>query len=178
MRTITRATLALTGAAALTLFAVVPANAVDTVTVAIEVGDLAIVTDALGAALADATPGAPIVGTITGVAVTDARATTGVWAVSVNATAFVNEETPASSASMTGAGITYTVGEIVETGAPVITNVTPDVVLAVAPAEVATATVAGNNTATWDADLSVAVPLGALGGTYSTTITHSILPQP
>ena len=76
---------------------------------------------------------------------------------------------------MTAAAITYTMGAVTATGAPVITNVTPDVVLTAVDAQVATATVAGNNSALWTADLSIAVPAGALAGTYSTTITHSVL---
>jgi len=175
MRTITRATLALTGAAALTLFAVVPANAVDTVTVAIAEGELGLTTLEAGAALTEATPGADIEGQIAGVEITDARAITGVWAVSVNATAFTNVAAPDDATSMAAAAITYTLGAVTAEGAPVITNVTPDVVLTAVDAEVATATVAGNNSALWTAGLSIAVPAGALAGTYSTTITHSVL---
>ena len=175
MRTITRTAIALSGAAALTLLAVVPANAADTVTVAIAEGALGLVTTEGGAALTEAVPGAAIEGQVAGVQVTDARAITGAWAVSVNATAFTNTAAPDDAASMTAAAITYTMGAVTATGAPVITNITPDVVLTAVDAQVATATVAGNNSALWTADLSIAVPAGALAGTYSTTITHSVL---
>ena len=74
MRTITRATLALTGAAALTLFAVVPANAVDsTVTVQV-VGVPATITTGAVSASGEILPNAAASVTISDVFVNDADA--------------------------------------------------------------------------------------------------------
>jgi hypothetical protein len=38
---------------------------------------------------------------------------------------------------------------------------------------VSASTVNGNTTVTWDPTIQVAVPAGAIGGTYTATITHS-----
>ncbi len=41
------------------------------------------------------------------------------------------------------------------------------------PVQTATG-VSGTNTASWNPVIAVAIPAGALAGTYSTTITHSV----
>jgi hypothetical protein len=176
MRTISRAALALTGAAALTLLAVVPANAADTVTVAVTGEALALVTtDEAGTTLTAAVPGEDSTGTLVGVTVTDNRAVVGAWIADATATAFTAPADTAATASMATAVLTYTAGDPATTGTSDAAS-EGDVVLSTTAAPVVTASaVSGVNESVWTADLSVAIPDGALAGTYTTIITHSIV---
>ena len=69
---------------------------------------------------------------------------------------------------------TYTTGTVTSTG-----NVTaaaqPAFTLSGAPQSVVSATgINGNNTASWNPTISVAVPATAVGGIYTATLTHSV----
>ena len=57
-----------------------------------------------------------------------------------------------------------------------IATVTPTSLTSMAtPGTVQTATaVTGDNTATWNPSIAVTIPAGAVAGTYSATITHSV----
>jgi len=197
MRIITRATLALTGAAALTLFAVVPANAAptgdNTVTVPVAGSTMDIVT---GTAVSpvpvgDAEgflPGSMNSATYAGISVVDGRATTGAWNVTVTTSAFalvgVTEAlTTAQQAqvdSMSTAAISYaTAGFAAEdANGAAITEATAIEAQTAIDADglvVATTPFTGNNSATWAATLNVVVPMNALVGNYATVVTHSVL---
>ena len=193
MRTITRATLALSGAAALTLFAVVPANAVDAppseIVVSVEGGDLAIGTGAITQPSSTSATSAPLAtaeASIAGVTITDPRAGVANWAATVTATPFTStdivsdaEIVAALTESMAGIGINYAADAFA------FTTVSESTASAVAPFVLpsdatsapvaASAAVSGNNTATWNAELSFEIPAGALEGIYQTVITHSVL---
>jgi hypothetical protein len=180
MRTITRATLALTGAAALTLFAVVPANAVDsTVTVQVVGVPATIATGAVSAS-GEILPNAAASVTISDVFVNDGRAVVGDWSVTASASAFVGLA-GADAAAFADTAIGYTPGglETSAGSAAALATTVADLSTADANAEsVATnAAVQGVNSATWDAVLEIPVPVDAIAGSYSTTITHTLIAE-
>lgn len=155
-----------------------PAYAEDTdVTIEIEGGTLSIsaptgpvVTTPITAAIAAQTVDFSL-GEVT---VTDAVGGTAGWGISAAVTPFsltVAEGADAVEIPVTDA--TYTVGTIATEGTVTATPAT-DIVLDGATA-VVTGTATGVNTATWNPTISVPIPAGALSGTYTSTVTHSIL---
>jgi hypothetical protein len=111
--------------------------------------------------------------TVTGplgpVVVSDLRAGILGWVATAGSTSFTGPAGPTISA----ATMTYTPGTAVVVG---IATVTPISLTAMTtPGTVQTATaVTGVNTATWTPSIGVVIPAGALVGTYSATITHSV----
>jgi len=112
-------------------------------------------------------------GTISGrlgvVAVSDARGGVAGWVASVISTAFAPPSGPPIPASAVG----YTVGTITPVGIAVHTANNPGNLTDVSPAVTATAVV-GDNSATWNPTINVAVPGGMAPATYTATITHSV----
>ncbi len=142
------------------------------VTFQVTVGTLSISVPAtadLGAGL----PGQPNDGLFGAVTVADGRALVNAsWTATVSSSAFItgggtgNETIPASD-------VTYDPGTVSSTGT--ITVNSTDVTLSGAAQAVVTGSSGvGNNTATWDPTLDVAVPNTAVGGTYTGTVTHSV----
>ena len=189
MRTILRAAIAFTGAVALSLVAVVPANAADTgadtVTVAVEAGEVTIATTGTSIALLNsgvpAAPGEVATGSIAEVTVTDLTASTTNWNVTASTTPFVNGD---STITLGDTGMTYTATEGTTTGSPVVAYETTTSPLAETvtgdyaadTAIVGTTTVDGNNTVSWAAELSITIPDQALVTTgYTATVTHSVI---
>ena len=133
------------------------------------------------AALPDGAPGTTITGTVGPVTVTDDRALlTAAWTASASATAWTTGAgTPSETIPITDVG--YTVGAITTTGT--ITATGTDRPAGVAPGDfsgtaqtvVAGTAGVGDNSATWNPALSVAVPASAVGGGYTGTLTHSVL---
>jgi len=169
MRTATRAGLALVGAVVLagtTATAASAATDATTATVAVTAGALSIsVPDST--TLSDAAPGGVATGTLADITVSDLTADELGWTADVTVTAFTSgdETLPAS-------GFTYDTGSAVTTGT---TTVTPTDTGATGVVQQATA-VRGNNTAEWDAALSLQIPADALAASsYTATITHSVL---
>jgi hypothetical protein len=84
----------------------------------------------------------------------------------------VSGRAPGSNCPSSGTGgsqCTATVGVI--TGPAAFTTVN----LSGSPQAVVSATtVTGNTTVTWNPVIQVAIPAGAIGGTYTATITHSV----
>ena len=115
-------------------------------------------------------------GTISGplgqVQVSDARsaAAGSSWTASVISSAFTPPAGPAIAASAVG----YTVGSITQVGTATYTANNPADLTGVSPAVTATG-ITGDNSATWNPTINVAVPGGMAAGTYSATITHSLL---
>jgi hypothetical protein len=119
-------------------------------------------------------PGTTISGSLGTVTVTDNRALlAAAWTVVAS-----------SSDWTTGAGtlpetiragdVGYDPGTITPTGTITVTG-TPVAALAGLPAAVVTATAGtGDNTATWNPTLSVAVPVGAVVGAYTGTLIQSV----
>jgi hypothetical protein len=123
--------------------------------------------------LGSGAPGTTITGEIGAVTVTDTRALlSAAWTATASSTAFTtgaatpNETIPATDA-------TYSPGTITTTGT--ITATPTEITLDGEPQTVVTGTAGvGNNTASWDPTLAVAVPAQAVGGTYTGTLTQSV----
>lgn len=167
---------ALVGALSLGLAAPALAGPGDTTTTfALTGGSLAITVP--GAATLSSSPtGATstISGPLGGVAVTDARGgLMSTWTASVASSAF---KTGAGSANETisNSVVTYAPNTAASTGTGVFTPGTGGAMTASQTAYKATGTV-GNNSASWNPTISVAAPVQAVAGTYTATITHSVL---
>ena len=115
-------------------------------------------------------------GTISGllgqVQVTDARsaAAGSGWVASVISTAF----TPPSGPTIGAASVSYTAGTITKTGTATYTANNPGNLTGASPAVTATG-ITGDNSATWNPTIHVAVAGGTVANTYSAVITHSVL---
>jgi hypothetical protein len=115
-------------------------------------------------------------GTISGplgqVQVNDARsaAAGSGWVASVISTAF----TPPAGPALAASAVSYTAGTIVKVGTATYTANNPPNLTGVSPAVTATG-ITGDNSATWNPTISVAIPGGSAAGVYGATITHSVL---
>ncbi|MHA6694661.1 hypothetical protein [Homoserinimonas sp. A520] len=173
MRNITRITLAFVGAAALTATVAFPASAAtDTTNTTVEVqGGVLSVTAPASLALTGVQPGATATGTLTGVAVTDETADTVGWTASISITAFASTADPTLTIAATNVSYAPTVAVVTGTA----TATKSDATGGSGNVQVASA-VTGNNTATWDGAVSLAVPSDALAANdYTATLTHSVL---
>lgn len=172
MRNTTRVLAALAGAAALTLAVTLPANADTsdtTATVEVQAGALSIAAPA-AMTLSAALPGATSTGTLSGVEVSDLRAGAAGWITTATITDFTSASTTATIPS-TAVSFATATADVVGTA-----TVTPSNGGAgTGTLQTATA-VTGNNTATWDQTINVAVPADALAATdYTATLTYSVL---
>jgi len=174
MRTISRVSLTAAVSAALVGSVALPATAAptadSTVTVEVPVGTLSISAPAT-AALGTVTPGASASVGLAGVQITDDRAGVAGWSAQVALTDFVGVNAanviPATAA-------TYTPEAATVTGTATVAE-TPASNLSTAKTVQTATAVSGNNTATWNASLSILAPAGALADTYTATLTHSSL---
>ena len=123
--------------------------------------------------LGSGAPGTTISGALGPVTVTDDRALLSAsWTVTAASSDWTTggatgpETIPASDVGYDPGSITTT-GTITATGTPVTLSGTAT------PVVTGTAGV-GDNTATWDPAISVAVPASALGGVYTGTLTQSV----
>lgn len=116
--------------------------------------------------------GGNISGPLGEVQVNDARsaAAGSGWVASVISTAF----TPPSGPAIPASAVSYGVGAIVQVGTATYTANDPNDLTGVAPALTASG-ITGDNSATWNPTLTIAVPGGAAANVYSATITHSVL---
>lgn len=123
--------------------------------------------------LGSGTPGSNITGLLGPVTVNDDRALLAAsWTATASSTDFTTgggtpgETIPASA-------VTYDTGTVSHTG--IITIDAFDITLSNSAQTVVTGTAGtGNNSATWDPSITVAVPAGAVGGTYTGTVTDSV----
>jgi hypothetical protein len=149
-----------------------PGDPSTTVTFTVTVGALTMTaptTTDLGAGAPASTISGPL-GTTT---VTDDRALlTAAWSATASSTSFTTgggtpaETIPASVAS-------YAPGTLTTTGTITPTGTTISLSGAAVPVVTGTAGV-GDNTASWDPTLSIAVPPAAVGGVYTGTLTQSV----
>jgi hypothetical protein len=149
-----------------------PGDPDTTVTFAVTSGELSM-TAPVSANLGSGAPGTTISGEIGAVTVTDDRALlSAAWTASASSTAFTTGgSTPAETIPATDA--TYSPGTITTTGT--ITATPTEITLDGEPQTVVAGTAGvGNNTASWDPTLAVAVPAQAVGGTYTGTLTQSV----
>jgi hypothetical protein len=115
-------------------------------------------------------------GTISGplgqVQVNDARsaAAGSGWVASVISTAFTPPAGPTIAASLVG----YDAGVITQFGTATFTANNPPNLVGTTAAVTATG-ITGDNSATWNPTINVAVPGGMAAGVYSATITHSLV---
>ncbi len=144
-----------------------------TVTFTVPVGALSMAAPASAAlTTGSGDPGTTISGLVGPDVVTDTRAALAAsWTVTASSTGFTTgdaaplEIVPAADATY-NPGLPFTTGTIAATG----TTVT----LSGGAQTVVTATGSGNNTATWNPTESVAIPAAAVGGAYTSTLTHSV----
>jgi hypothetical protein len=119
----------------------------------------------------DASTSAQIVTSQLGlVTVTDNRAGTAGWVATVEAPDFTGPQTISTSAPGL---VTYTPGTATVDGRANVAATFEDHLYPESTVQTATG-VRGANSAAWNPTISVTVPAGALAGTYSTTITHSV----
>ncbi len=164
-------------ATATSLFALgtaLPASAT-TGTITITAGSLSITVPADAgnlASKANTVLAETVSGSLGQVQVNDARnaAAGSGWVASVISSAFTPPAGPAIAASAVG----YTAGTITKVGTATYVANNPPNLTGVAPAVTATG-ITGDNSATWNPTISVAVPGGTATGVYSAIITHSIV---
>ena len=112
-----------------------------------------------------------IAGSLGQVRVEDARsaAAGSGWVTSAISTAFAGP-----SGSLAAGLVDYNAGTITPEGTATYTANNPASLVGVAPVVTATE-ITGDNRATWNPTIDVDVPGGTVAGTYSATITHSVL---
>jgi hypothetical protein len=114
-------------------------------------------------------------GTISGplgpVQVDDARSSAAGsgWTASVISSAF----TPPAGTAIAASAVGYTAGTIAKVGTATYTANDPGDLTGVSPAVTATG-ITGDNSASWNPTIHVAVPGGMAAGVYSAIITHSV----
>lgn len=143
-----------------------------TVTFTVTSGELSM-SAPVSANLGSGAPGTTINGNLGAVTVTDDRALLEAsWTTVAASTDWTTGgATPAETIPATDVG--YDPGSITTTGTISVTG-TP-ITLSGTAAAVATATDGvGDNTASWNPALAVAVPAGAVGGAYTATLTQSV----
>jgi hypothetical protein len=121
-------------------------------------------------------PGTTISGLLGSTVVTDNRASLAAsWTVSVSSSNFTTGgATPAETIPVADAS--YTAGSFFTTGTITVTATPAVLTLANAAAQDIFGTAGvGDNSATWNPTLSVAVPPAAVTGTYTGTLTQSVL---
>jgi hypothetical protein len=165
------------GAAVLVAATALPAGAAGT-------GDTTAVIQLSGGTLDISVPAGPVAlasgavtetsvsGQLGTVTVTDTRAADPAsWTASVSATPFQNGSHSLGTE-------TYDTGVVTSTGipisqftitSPVTLSTTPQAVVALNP------TSSGNNSASWNPTITVAIPAGTIAGAYSAVITHSVI---
>ncbi len=151
-----------------------PASAT-TGTITITAGSLSITVPADAGNLAtkaETVAGETLSGPLGQVQVNDARnaAAGSGWVASVISSAF----TPAPGTAIAASFVSYNAGTITKVGTATYTANNPPNLTGVAPAVTATG-ITGDNSATWNPTISVAVPGGAGVGVYSAIITHSVV---
>lgn len=116
--------------------------------------------------------GGTISGSLGQVQVNDARsaAAGSGWVVTVISTAF----TPPSGPTIAASAVGYTAGAIAKTGTATFTANDPGNLTGAVAAVTATG-ITGDNSATWNPTINVAVPGGTIANVYSATITHSVV---
>lgn len=143
-----------------------------TLTVAVTSGALSMSTP-VSTDLGSGAPGTTISGSLGPVTVTDDRALLSAsWTATASATDFTTgAATPAETIPASDAG--YDPGSITTTGTITATG-TPITLSGTATPVVTGTDGVGDNTASWDPAISIAVPASAVGGVYTGTLTESV----
>ena len=172
----TRSLIVAAAAELLSLGIALPASA-DTTTASVTVtgGTLTISAPAAAGSLgsiANSVSGGTINGSLGQVQVNDARsaAAGSGWVASVISTAF----TPSAGPTIAASAVSYSAGAITKTGTATYTANDPTNLTGVSAAVTATG-ITGDNSATWNPTIHVAVAGGTIATTYSAIITHSVV---
>jgi hypothetical protein len=143
-----------------------------TVTFTVTTGELSISVPT-ATNLGSGAPGTTITGALGAVTVTDDRAALN---ASWTATAASTDWTTGGGTSpetIPATDVTYNPGAVTTTGT--VTATPSQITLSgTAQTVVAATAVIGDNTASWDPSLAVAVPAAAVSGTYTATLSHSV----
>ncbi|MFI6850116.1 hypothetical protein OG535_00340 [Kitasatospora sp. NBC_00085] len=149
-----------------------------TVTFSVSAGSLAITVPG-SAGLGSGLPGNSVSGQLGNVTVTDTRALlTAAWTASVTSTSFTtgagtpSETIPTSAVSYWSGTATSTSGQ--GTFTPGQATAGQAQTLNTSRTAYTLTSGVGNNSATWNPTLVVAIPAGAVNGTYTATVTHSV----
>jgi hypothetical protein len=151
-----------------------PGDPDTTVTFTVTSGALTMTAPAT-ANLGSGAPGTTISSAIGTVTVTDDRALlTAAWTATASSTDFTTGGgTPAETIPV--GDVTYDPGSITSTTGTITVTPASAITLSADPQTVVTGTEGvGNNTATWNPTLAVAVPAAAVGGVYTGTLTQSV----
>jgi hypothetical protein len=110
-------------------------------------------------------------GSLGQVQVSDARnpAAGSGWVATVISAAF----TPVTGTAIAASAVSYSAGTITKVGTATYTASNPVDLTGVVPVVTATG-ITGDNSASWNPTISIAVPGGAVAGVYSALITHSV----
>jgi len=161
------------GAIALLAASALPASAAqgDTATTfALAGGTLSVAVVATATLTGGVSGATSVSGQLGSVTVTDARGVKTPWSAKATSTVFTDGATPATSST----GISYDPGTITKTGSATVTGTIAN--LSTTAATVAAPSVQnGNNTATWNPTLTVALPASSLAGTYSGLVNTSVV---
>jgi hypothetical protein len=146
-----------------------------TATVTVTGGSLAITVPADSGSLGtrmNSVGGGTIAGPLGQVQVTDARsaAAGSGWVASAISTAF----TPTAGPAIAASAVSYSAGSITKVGTATYTANAAPSLTGVSPVVTATG-ITGDNSATWNPTITVAVPGGTVATTYAATITHSVV---
>jgi hypothetical protein len=119
----------------------------------------------------EAVGGQVISGSLGQVQVNDARnpAAGSGWVATVISAAF----TPSGGPAIAASAVSYSAGAITKVGTATYTANNPVDLTAVVAVVTATG-ITGDNSATWNPTISIAVPGGTVAGTYLAVITHSV----
>lgn len=160
------------GAAALLATAALPASAAqsgDTVTTfALQGGTIDIVVQATAAITGGNSGATSASGQLGAVTVTDGRGVVGGWTASGASTTF-------SNASTTSTAVAYNSGTVSTTGTVTATGSGTVALTGTAAPVVVGTLVTGNNTATWNPTLTVTLPATSTAGSYTGTVTTSVV---
>ncbi|MFW7413885.1 hypothetical protein [Demequina sp. SO4-18] len=164
------ATAALVGATA------VSASAGDTTTTfSLEGGTLSVAAEGSATLTVGQSGATEVSGALGNVVVTDDRGGVTGWAAAAATTVFSNNDVdPAMATESTE--VKYATGTVSKTGEVTAAGTLEPMVITATAGDVVTATgVKGNNTATWNPTLTVVLPASSTHGTYSGTVTTSVL---
>jgi hypothetical protein len=160
------------GAVVLSLVGVLPASAAagDTATTfAVNAGTLSITLQPSASLTSAASGASSVSGTLGSVSVSDTRGNRSTWSANATSTTFTD-----STGTTTSTGVTYTAGAMTTTGTTTIAAGTATTLTGVATKVAGPTAVTGNNTATWNPTLLVALPANALAGNYSGVVNTSV----
>lgn len=157
-------------------------NARSTAATVVDAGDPLSITVPATASLGSAAPGGTITAKVGAVQVTQSGIITQGWTASVTSTNFITGTgTPAQT--IPNSDVSYWSGIATATTGLILSRFTPGQATAANAQSLSTSRTAYSlsgvglvaNSATWNPTLIVHLPAGALAGTYTGTLTHSVL---